>query len=185
MIFSFHRALNSHDVAAPVTPQVQTTSNFLFFVLKTSVFSTTINNQGLILKKNTRCKKCRATSTTTSRWRPRTCGGWTSSTERPLARWPPTTLNISITTITFISLITKLPTSGVAHNQQPGEVGAREHERRSEVHRQELSRVGVHAARGGLRSQHPAGGHCVERGGAQVHPERQGQVQESVGAPGG
>ena len=51
MIFSFHRALNSHDVAAPVTPQVQTTNVFLFFDLNTSVFSTTINNQGLILKK--------------------------------------------------------------------------------------------------------------------------------------
>ena len=98
MIFSFHRALNSHDVAAPVTPQVQTTNNFLFFDLNTFVFSTTINNQGLILKKNTRCKKCRATSTTTSRWRPRTCGGWTSSTERPLARCPPRTLNITIIT---------------------------------------------------------------------------------------
>ena len=50
MIFSFHRALNSHDVAAPVTPQVQTTNPF-FFILNTFVFSTTINNQGLILKK--------------------------------------------------------------------------------------------------------------------------------------
>ena len=49
-----------------------------------------------------RCKRCLATSTTTSRWLPRTCGGWTSSTERPLARCPPRTLNITfITTITL------------------------------------------------------------------------------------
>ena len=43
MIFSFHRALNSHDVAAPVTPQVQTTNHF--FVFQFELFCIFNNNQ--------------------------------------------------------------------------------------------------------------------------------------------
>ena len=77
-----------------------------------------------------RCKRCLATSTTTSRWLPRTCGGWTSSTGRLLARF-------GIQSTPSPSPSSSSP--GLAHHQQPSSIGPCEHQRRSEVHREELS----------------------------------------------
>merc|ERR1712038_1269650 len=69
----------------------------------------------------------------------------------------------------------------LAHHQLPGEAGPRQHLRRPEVHGEAVPRLGLRPARGRLGQEHQPGGHRVERGGAPLHQERQGQGHHREG----